>query len=83
MVEGEEKQVEKDPEKQIKETELALKKTESIKSMLESKGIKSHFDAVGSPLTGLPSLLATAIIFSYYGHQKEVTTLVKALSKKG
>ena len=76
MVEEEEKQVEKNPVEQ-------LKKTESLKSMLESKGIKSHFDAVGSPLSGLPSLLATAIIFSYYGHQKEVTTLVKALSKKG
>ena len=54
-----------------------------MKEVLESKGIKNHFDAVGSPLKALPSLLATAIILSYYSHQKEVTILIKQLNKQG
>ena len=81
MEENEEKKLEKKPEEPEKRKDL--KSLKSMKLVLEEKGIKGHFDAVGSPLKSLPSLLATAIILSYYSHQKEVTILVKQLNKQG
>ena len=55
----------------------------SIQSIREMHSLSTHIDGSGSPFKKLPSLIAIALIMSYYGFSNKVKFILNLISKKG